>query len=64
MECPKHLDIENKPYTMCNIYKDICQGCQMEKLQKDLLHRFNDLGVSFCFCDGGLRSGKLCNSQA
>ena len=32
-------------------YKKICKDCQVEGLQTELLHWFNDLGVSFCFCD-------------
>ena len=38
-------------YIMGDAYEDICQACQVDKNQKDLLHWFNDLGVSFCCCD-------------
>ena len=30
-------------------YKNICKACQVEDVQTELLHWFNDLGVSFCF---------------
>ena len=32
-------------------YQTICTDCQVDDNQKNLLHWFNDLGVSFC-CDG------------
>ena len=32
-------------------YEDICQECQVNTNQKNLLHWLNDLGVSFCCCD-------------
>ena len=38
-------------YIMGDAYEDICQKCQVEKNRKELLHWFNDLGVSFCCCD-------------
>jgi small GTP-binding protein len=38
-------------YIMGSDYREICRACQVDKNQKELLHWFNDLGVSFC-CDG------------
>ena len=38
-------------YIMGSDYREICRECQVDKNQKELLHWFNDLGVSFC-CDG------------
>ena len=38
-------------YIMGDAYQDICKTCQVDSNQKELLHWFNDLGVSFCFCD-------------
>ena len=38
-------------YIMGDAYQTICKGCQVEDNQKNLLHWFNDLGVSFCCCD-------------
>ena len=32
-------------------YQAICRECHVNDNQKDLLHWFNDLGVSFCCCD-------------
>ena len=32
-------------------YRTICQECKVDDNQKNLLHWFNDLGISFC-CDG------------
>ena len=34
-----------------NEYQRICAECGVDANQKDLLHWFNDLGVSFCCCD-------------
>lgn len=38
-------------YIMGDIYEDICRNCYVDTNQKNLLHWFNDLGVSFCCCD-------------
>jgi small GTP-binding protein len=38
-------------YIMGAAYQTICEGCQVADNQKNLLHWFNDLGVSFCCCD-------------
>ena len=38
-------------YIMGSDYQAICQECKVDDNQKNLLHWFNDLGVSFC-CDG------------
>ena len=38
-------------YIMGDAYEDICRNCQVDTNQKNLLHWFNDLGVSFCWCD-------------
>ena len=32
-------------------YRAICDRCEVRDVQTELLHWFNDLGVSFCFCD-------------
>ena len=38
-------------YILGDDYQTICEACQVDDNQKNLLHWFNDLGVSFCFCD-------------
>ena len=38
-------------YIMGSDYRAICQECMVDDNQKNLLHWFNDLGISFC-CDG------------
>lgn len=38
-------------YIMGDAYQTICEGCQVDDNQKNLLHWFNDLGISFCCCD-------------
>ena len=38
-------------YIMGGDYQALCRECRVDDYQKDLLHWFNDLGVSFC-CDG------------
>lgn len=38
-------------YIMGDAYQDICRNYAVSTNQKELLHWFNDLGVSFCFCD-------------
>ena len=38
-------------YIMGSDYRTICQECMVDDNQKNLLHWFNDLGISFC-CDG------------
>ncbi len=38
-------------YITGDAYQDICRNCAIATNQKELLHWFNDLGVSFCFCD-------------
>ena len=38
-------------YIMGDAYEDICHDCQVDTNRKNLLHWFNDLGVSFCCCD-------------
>lgn len=45
------LEEMNGHYIMGDAYQDICRNCAVSTNQKDLLHWFNDLGVSFCFCD-------------
>ena len=32
-------------------YREICRECQLENVELSMLKWFNDLGVSFCFCD-------------
>ncbi len=50
-ESLEDLDIKKRPYIMGDTYQDLRKGCQVVNNQKDLLHWFNDLGISFCFCD-------------
>ena len=38
-------------YIMGDAYEDICLECHVDTNQENLLHWFNDLGVSFCCCD-------------
>ena len=38
-------------YIMGSDYQALCQECKVDDNQKNLLHWFNDLGISFC-CDG------------
>ena len=38
-------------YITGDVYQELCQSMGMEQNQRDLLHWFNDLGISFCFCD-------------
>lgn len=38
-------------YILGNEYTQICRECGVEANEAELLHWFNDLGVSFCFCD-------------
>jgi len=38
-------------YILGREYKKICRECQVDDVQAELLRWFNDLGVSFCFCD-------------
>lgn len=45
------LEDMNGHYIMGDAYQDICRNCAISTNQKELLHWFNDLGVSFCFCD-------------
>ena len=40
-------------YILGDAYQAICETCQVDDNQKELLHWFNDLGVSFCCCDEG-----------
>ena len=45
------LENMDSHYIMGDDYQAICSECQVDKNRKDLLHWFNDLGISFC-CDG------------
>lgn len=38
-------------YILGDDYQNICNECLVNDNQKNLLHWFNDLGVSFCCCD-------------
>lgn len=38
-------------YIMGDVYQAICGEYQVDDNQKNLLHWFNDLGISFCCCD-------------
>ena len=45
------LETMHTHYITGTAYKRICRECNADKVQTELLHWFNDLGVSFCFCD-------------
>lgn len=47
----ERLEKMESHYILGNDYKAICAECQVDDVQTELLHWFNDLGVSFCFCD-------------
>ena len=47
----KKLENMTTHYIMGDDYQDICAACKVDQNQKELLHWFNDLGVSFC-CNG------------
>ena len=47
----KHLEEMETHYILGSAYRKLCQDCQVGNVQTELLHWFNDLGVSFCFCD-------------
>ena len=38
-------------YIMGSEYQALCRECHVDENRKNLLHWFNDLGVSFCYCD-------------
>ncbi len=42
------LEMMPQAYIMGDEYLRICEACNIDENQKDLLHWFNDLGVSFC----------------
>ena len=46
----KHLEEMETHYILGSAYRKLCQDCQVGNVQAELLHWFNDLGVSFCFC--------------
>lgn len=37
-------------YILGDVYAAICKECEVDKNQRELLHWFNDLGISFCCC--------------
>lgn len=43
------LEDMNYHYIHGNEYEALCENCGVEQSQKELLHWFNDLGVSFCY---------------
>ena len=47
----ERLEKMESHYILGTDYKEICSECQVDDVQTELLHWFNDLGVSFCFCD-------------
>lgn len=51
IQVKKRLETMDTHYIWGSDYKRICKECQVEGVQTELLHWFNDLGVSFCFCD-------------
>ena len=49
----ERLEKMQSHYIMGDAYEDICLECQVNENQENLLHWFNDLGVSFCCRDNG-----------
>ena len=47
----QRLESMTDHYIMGDRYQTICEECQVDDNQKNLLHWFNDLGISFCCCD-------------
>ena len=51
IQVKERLEKMESHYILGTDYKEICAECQVDDVQTELLHWFNDLGVSFCFCD-------------
>ena len=49
----ERLEKMQSHYIMGDAYEDICLECQVNENQENLLHWFNDLGISFCCRDNG-----------
>ena len=47
----EELESMDTHYILGDEYQRICEKHQVHERQTDLLHWFNDLGISFCFCD-------------
>ena len=47
----RELETMDEHYILGDRYQAICQKHDVNEVQTELLHWFNDLGVSFCFCD-------------
>ena len=47
----EQLENMDSHYILGDAYQAICETCEVNDNQKNLLHWFNDLGVSFSFCD-------------
>ena len=47
----QELETMETHYILGTQYRAICDRCEVRDVQTELLHWFNDLGVSFCFCD-------------
>lgn len=47
----KELENMQSDFIYGNAYREICRRCGAEEDAEDLLHWFNDLGISFCCCD-------------
>ena len=47
----RELETMEEHYILGDRYQAICQKHDVNEVQTELLHWFNDLGVSFCFCD-------------
>ena len=47
----KRLENMSSHYILGDEYQAICTECSLIDNQKNLLHWFNDLGISFCCCD-------------
>lgn len=47
----KKLEDMTTHYIFGEDYQKLCKDCRVDDNEKNLLHWFNDLGVSFCCCD-------------
>ena len=51
MQVKQRLEDMTSHYILGDNYQAICKECLVDDNQKNLLHWFNDLGISFCCCD-------------
>lgn len=47
----RELELMKPHYITGDDYQEICARCHVDDNRKNLLHWFNDLGISFCCCD-------------